>query len=158
MEQKWPPCGAVPMPEERLHKQGEKKKERRIFSCCCSYQCDEPIPTFPVGRPSKHRPLLSDVSFCFNYHESSAFSYCFEPLSPLPTKLDSFPLSFSWRRWRSRMRPGFSTHLKESTCLLGMGRYSHSIVAGGLLLMSYTTRLMPLTELMISLDTEAKKS
>ena len=30
--------------------------------------------------------------------------------------------------------------------------YSHSIVAGGLELMSYTTRLIPLTLLMISLD------
>ena len=36
--------------------------------------------------------------------------------------------------------------------------YSHSIVAGGLLLISYTTRLMPFTELMISLDTSARKS
>jgi len=38
------------------------------------------------------------------------------------------------------------------------GVYSHSIVAGGLLLISYTTRLIPFTLLMISLLTWAKKS
>lgn len=44
--------------------------------------------------------------------------------------------------------------------LLGWWRdvYSHSIVAGGLLLMSYTTRLMPRTLLMISLLMCAKNS
>ncbi len=36
--------------------------------------------------------------------------------------------------------------------------YSHSMVAGGLLLMSYTTRLMPFTLLMISLLMWAKNS
>jgi hypothetical protein len=36
--------------------------------------------------------------------------------------------------------------------------YSHSIVAGGLLLMSYTTRLIPLTLLIISLEMWAKNS
>lgn len=36
--------------------------------------------------------------------------------------------------------------------------YSHSIVAGGLLLMSYTTLLIPLTLLMISLEIAAKNS
>ena len=35
--------------------------------------------------------------------------------------------------------------------------YSHSIVAGGLLLISYTTRLIPLTLLMISFEISAKK-
>lgn len=34
--------------------------------------------------------------------------------------------------------------------------YSHSIVAGGLLLISYTTRLIPLTLLMISLEISAR--
>jgi hypothetical protein len=36
--------------------------------------------------------------------------------------------------------------------------YSHSIVAGGLELMSYTTRFTPLTRFMISLEISAKKS
>ena len=36
--------------------------------------------------------------------------------------------------------------------------YSHSMVAGGLLLMSYTTRLIPFTLLMISLETSARNS
>lgn len=36
--------------------------------------------------------------------------------------------------------------------------YSHSIVAGGLELMSYTTRFTPLTLLMISLETLARNS
>jgi hypothetical protein len=36
--------------------------------------------------------------------------------------------------------------------------HSHSIVAGGLLLISYTTLLMPLTLLMISLEISAKNS
>jgi hypothetical protein len=36
--------------------------------------------------------------------------------------------------------------------------YSHSIVAGGLLLISYTTRLIPFTLLMISLEILAKNS
>jgi hypothetical protein len=36
--------------------------------------------------------------------------------------------------------------------------YSHSIVAGGLLLMSYTTRLIPFTSLIIRFDTLAKNS
>src|SRR5882757_6412048 len=36
--------------------------------------------------------------------------------------------------------------------------YSHSIVAGGLLLMSYTTRLMPFTLLMMSFEMYARKS
>jgi len=36
--------------------------------------------------------------------------------------------------------------------------YSHSIVDGGLELMSYTTRLMPLTRLMIFHDISAKES
>lgn len=36
--------------------------------------------------------------------------------------------------------------------------YSHSIVAGGFELMSYTTRFTPLTLLMMSLDTLAKNS
>ena len=36
--------------------------------------------------------------------------------------------------------------------------YSHSIVAGGLLLISYTTRLIPFTLLIMSLETCAKKS
>ena len=35
--------------------------------------------------------------------------------------------------------------------------YSHSMVAGGLELMSYTTRFIPLTLLMISFDTLARK-
>ncbi len=35
--------------------------------------------------------------------------------------------------------------------------YSHSIVAGGLELMSYTTRFTPFTRLMISLETLARK-
>src|ERR1700722_5909797 len=34
--------------------------------------------------------------------------------------------------------------------------HSHSIVAGGLLLISYTTRLIPFTPLMISFDTSAR--
>ena len=37
-------------------------------------------------------------------------------------------------------------------------RYSHSIVAGGLLEMSYATRLMPRTSLMMRLDTFASSS
>ena len=37
-------------------------------------------------------------------------------------------------------------------------RYSHSMVAGGLLLISYTTRLMPFTLLMISVEMCARKS
>ncbi len=36
--------------------------------------------------------------------------------------------------------------------------YSHSIVAGGLLLISYTTRLMPFTSLIMRFDTCAKNS
>ena len=36
--------------------------------------------------------------------------------------------------------------------------YSHSIVAGGLPLMSYTTREMPFTSLMMRLDTRPRKS
>ncbi len=36
--------------------------------------------------------------------------------------------------------------------------YSHSIVAGGFELMSYTTRLMPRTWLIMSLDIFANKS
>ena len=36
--------------------------------------------------------------------------------------------------------------------------YSHSIVAGGLELMSYTTLFTPLTLLIMSFDTFAKKS
>ena len=36
--------------------------------------------------------------------------------------------------------------------------YSHSIVAGGLLLMSYATRLMPFTSLMMRVDTKSRKS
>ena len=38
------------------------------------------------------------------------------------------------------------------------GPYSHSIVAGGLLEISYTTRLIPRTWLMILLLTSARKS
>src|SRR5436190_12612082 len=41
--------------------------------------------------------------------------------------------------------------------IFGMA-YSHSIVAGGLLLISYTTRLMPFTLLMISFEIFAKNS
>lgn len=36
--------------------------------------------------------------------------------------------------------------------------YSHSIVAGGFVEISYTTRLMPRTLLIISVETSAKKS
>lgn len=36
--------------------------------------------------------------------------------------------------------------------------YSHSIVAGGLLVMSYTIRLMPLTSLTIRADTRSSTS
>ena len=38
------------------------------------------------------------------------------------------------------------------------GRYSHSIVAGGLLEMSYTTRLTPLTSLIIRVEIRASNS
>ncbi len=42
--------------------------------------------------------------------------------------------------------------------LSGIYYYSHSIVAGGLELMSYTTLFTPFTLLMISLDTFARNS
>lgn len=52
---------------------------------------------------------------------------------------------------------GISKFSKNSGLTTGLN-YSHSIVAGGLVLMSKTTRLMPFTLLMISLDTSARKS
>lgn len=42
--------------------------------------------------------------------------------------------------------------------IMSCKNYSHSMVAGGFELMSYTTRLIPLTLLIISLDTLARKS
>lgn len=44
------------------------------------------------------------------------------------------------------------------TNLQSQANYSHSMVAGGFELMSYTTRLTPFTLLMISLDILARKS
>ena len=44
------------------------------------------------------------------------------------------------------------------TNLKMLANYSHSMVAGGFELMSYTTRLTPFTLLMISLDILARKS
>ena len=41
---------------------------------------------------------------------------------------------------------------------LGYVNYSHSIVAGGLLVISYTTRLTPSTSLMIRLEVRPSKS
>ncbi len=62
-------------------------------------------------------------------------------------------LIFNLKRFHNESR--ISTILNRTSKIT---LYSHSMVAGGLELMSYTTRLMPLILLMISLDTLLRNS
>ncbi len=52
----------------------------------------------------------------------------------------------------------FNFRISHSAFRISHFFYSHSIVAGGLLLISYTTRLMPFTSLIMRFDTCAKNS
>src|SRR3989304_3949195 len=65
--------------------------------------------------------------------------------SSTAAKLPNFFVTF----WSSIMRLDW---------MYGLLRYSHSMVAGGLELMSYTTRLIPLSSLMILLEAATRTS
>ncbi|SMO77475.1 hypothetical protein SAMN06265379_10798 [Saccharicrinis carchari] len=67
-------------------------------------------------------------------------------LQLLYTKIKTIGKADGDKRKKARKKSGLSLY------------YSHSIVAGGFELISYTTRLTPFTLLMISLDTLAKNS
>jgi hypothetical protein len=64
------------------------------------------------------------------------------------------------RRNRLLERPAIAAPIERLSFFVSfvVSSYSHSIVAGGLLLMSYTTRLTPGTQLMIRVEIRASKS
>ena len=56
------------------------------------------------------------------------------------------------------MRASSTAQLRTVALIANDSAYSHSIVAGGLLEMSYTTRFTPFTSLMMRLEIRAKTS
>ena len=76
-----------------------------------------------------------------------------EKTDPLPQLVDA-PLEL----FVVKGDVGFLVADVETESILVCHVYSHSIVLGGLELMSYTTRLTPVTSLMMRLDTRARNS
>lgn|GEM_PF-6398611 len=68
--------------------------------------------------------------------------------------LDAKTRAFPECRIRRRIPVNLALKLKAAA----PRRYSHSIVPGGLLVTSYTTRLIPRTSLMIRVATRAKNA
>ena len=67
-------------------------------------------------------------------------------------------IRFIKNNFLKKINPYDSIFFKRKIVLKNISFYSHSIVAGGLELISYTTLLIPLTRLMISLEMRASNS
>ena len=90
--------------------------------------------------------LLFNIRFSFSNLEFRIFKSNIQHSIPMHRDNICYPTS------------KFNFRISHSAFRISHFFYSHSIVAGGLLLISYTTRLMPFTSLIMRFDTCAKNS
>jgi hypothetical protein len=115
------------------------------------------------GRPEES----IQVSWLFRAEESNLLAGGVFPGSGFTGRVWFFFVTVSVRLWAwhndictgtKSIHKEYRENLFISYCApLGVVSYSHSMVAGGLLLISYTTRLIPFTLFMISFEISARK-